>query len=78
MLVLAGLISFRVANAVVWICAGKSVDNPGLILLLLSSDYIEPKAFSAPHPIPPARSLGVHKGLEGDTIRTPTDQGDIP
>jgi len=33
-----------------------------------------------PHPAPPARGLGVHGGLGGDTARAadPADQRDIP
>ena len=32
-------------GAVVWICAGNSVDNTGMFSLLLSSAYTEPRPF---------------------------------
>ena len=61
MLVWAGieLIFFTVARmGVFWVCAGSSVDNTGLVLLLLGRAYTTAKAFSAPHPTPPDRRLG--------------------
>ena len=57
-------------GAMVWICAENSVDNSGVVLLLLSSASTASKAFSASHPTPPVRSLGVHKKLGGDTAGT--------
>jgi len=52
-----------------WICAKNNVDNTGMFLLLLSSAYTV-KAFTAAHPTAPARRLGVHKKLGGDTAGT--------
>lgn len=55
-----------------YFCDGNSVNNTAIFLLLLSSDYTEPR---------PAHRLGVHeKGPEGTQPRhlTPTDQKDFP
>lgn len=59
------------------ICEENSVDNPGIFSLLLNGVYTR---VSAPHLTPPARGLGVHKELGGDTAWTadPTDQRNIP
>jgi len=51
-----------------WICAENSVDNIGMFLLLLSRAYTESRPFLLL--TPPARRLGVHKKLGGDTART--------
>ena len=72
-LVLAGieLIFFIVASmGLVWVCAENSVDNTGMFWLLLSPALPRAKGFSAPHPTPPARRLGGHKELGGDTAGT--------
>jgi len=58
-----------------WICAGNGV-NRGMLSLLLSSAY-KVEAFPASHTTLPARRLGVHKKLGGDTAGT-AEQGDIP
>jgi len=71
--VLAGirLNVFRVACKVLFsICAENSVDNTRTFQLLLSSICTAFKAFSASHPVPPARRMGVHKKSAGDMAGT--------
>ena len=51
-----------------WICAENSVDNMGMFPLLLSSAYTKSRPFLLL--TPPARRLGVHKKLGGDTAGT--------
>lgn len=64
-----------------WICAENNIDNTGMLLLcyFLSSDY-RVKTFSAPQPSSPESSLGMHKGMGGNTGRklTPIYPKDIP
>jgi len=57
-----------------WICAGNSVDNKGMVYLLLSSAY-RVKAFPASHTTPPGSRLGVHKKLGGDKAGTADPSG---
>lgn len=66
MLVLAGVKFFTVAGAVFGVCAGNSVDNIRIILLLLSRTYAESGSFSSsPHPTraEAGGAQGVGRGL---------------
>lgn len=45
-------------EAMFWICARNSVDNPGMFESLLSNTDT---AFSAPHPTPPVKRMGMYR-----------------
>jgi len=57
-------------DAMFWICDENSVDNRGMFQLLPSNAHTEPRPFLLLNPTPPARRLGVHKKLGGDTAGT--------
>lgn len=65
MLVLAGmeLIVFTVVWTIFWICAGNSVDNTAMFSFPLSRTCTV-KAFSTPHPAPPAWHVHMELGEE--------------
>lgn len=54
----------------VWICAEKIFDSPGVFQSVLSF-----KTFAAPHTILPANRLVLHKELEGDKLFRRAQQG---
>ena len=65
-------------GAMFWICAGNSGDNTRIFVLQWDNTVFaiaeqrldRVKAFAASHTTPPARRLGVHKKLGGDTAGT--------
>lgn len=62
--------SISSSGPVVWICAEKIFDSPGVFQSVLSI-----KTFAAPHTILPANRLVLHKELGGDKLFRRAQQG---